>query len=178
MILGETWLNQNTGLKCEIDGFECEHVYANKSIKTKKGRYSGGISFHYKSHHKNHTTIVKKSTLGFIWFKIDGKILSDVDLYIYYCYLRDKKPRILRHEDVDLFKIIENDISNYKHHGNSLVTSYLNNRTGVDRQYIVYLEYDMYISSGIDEFIWHDDIPQRVNKEWVMGKLQPFTWAM
>ena len=37
MVLGETWLNQNTGLNCEIDGFECEHVYANKSIITKKG---------------------------------------------------------------------------------------------------------------------------------------------
>ena len=160
MVLGETWLNQNTGLNCEIDGFECEHVYANKSIKTKKGRYSGGISLYYKSHLKNHITIVEKSTLGFIWFKIDGNILSDVDLYVCYCYLRDKKSRILRHEDVDLYEIVENGISYYKPHGNILVTGDLNSPTGVDRQYTDYLEYDRYISSGIDELIRYDDIPQ------------------
>lgn len=113
VLLGETWLNKNTIINCDIQGFECEHLFARKSLGTRKGRYSGGISIYFKSSLKNYIKIVEKSPYGLIWLKIDSKILkSDSDLFICYCYLRDKNSRVLRHEDVDLYEILENGISN------------------------------------------------------------------
>ncbi|MEW8545054.1 MAG: reverse transcriptase family protein [Candidatus Thiodiazotropha sp.] len=169
ILLGETWLNEKTGLKCEIEGYQCEHIYARKSIGARKGRYSGGISIYYKSYLKDFIKVIEKSQYGLLWLKIDSQLIQgDTDLLVCYCYLRDKNSRVLRHEDIDLYEILENDISKYKNEGKILVTGDLNSRTGLHEQFSDVLEYDRYIVSGIDEYVWYEDIPKRVNKDCVL----------
>ena len=137
MILGETCLNKNTSTNCEIQGFECEHIYARKALGAQKGRYSGCISLYYKSNLRNYIKFIEKS-YGFIWFNIDSKILlNDSDLFVCYCYLKDKTSRVLQHEDVDLYEVLENGISTYKTQGQILVTGDLNSQTGLHKEYTI-----------------------------------------
>ena len=151
LLLGETWLHERSNINGSINEFECEHLFARKSLGAKRGRYSGGISIYYKTYLKDHVKIVEKSPYGFVWTKIDSKILNqDSDVYLCYCYMRDKNSRVLRHEDVDLFEILENAIADYKTKGVVFVTGDLNCRTGDSETDII--EYDRYIQDGIEEY--------------------------
>lgn len=169
VLLGETWLNKNDNINCDIQGFECEHLYARKSLGVRKGRYSGGISLYYKSYLKQYIKVVEQSPYGLFCFKVSSEILAtDMDLFVCYCYLRDKNSRVLRHEDVDLFEILENDISKYKNEGRIFVTGDLNSRTGIHSSFSDVLEYDRYIQSGVDEQVRYDNIMNRVNRDSVL----------
>ena len=35
LLLGETWLNEKSNIECSINGFECEHLFARKSLGAK-----------------------------------------------------------------------------------------------------------------------------------------------
>ena len=87
IFLGETWLNNNTSLNCDIQSYETEHLFATKSLGAKKGRYSGGITVYYKTCLKDYIKIVEKSQYGYVWIKIDSKLIhSENDLYICLIY--------------------------------------------------------------------------------------------
>ena len=49
IFLSETWLSKIENINLDINGYCCEHIHGNKSKNTRKGRYSGGISFYYKT---------------------------------------------------------------------------------------------------------------------------------
>ena len=44
----ETWFSNTTCVNLGIKGYECFHMYDNKTQNVKKGRYSGGLSIYYK----------------------------------------------------------------------------------------------------------------------------------
>ena len=124
---------------------------------------------YYKTCLKDYIKIVEKSQYGYVWIKIDSKLIhSENDLYICYCYLRDRNSRVLRHEDVDLYELIENGIVKYKNEGDVIITGDLNSRTGSSDINSDILEYDRYNENGLSEYIRYDNIPHRINQDCVL----------
>ena len=99
LFFGETWLNKEDPYEFSLDGYECEHVFAQKSQGAKTGRFSGGVYVYFKSCLKQHITVVEKINCGIIWIKIDKTILEfNEDAFVCYIYVREQKSNILRHE--------------------------------------------------------------------------------
>ena len=108
LLLGETWISKDDPNDFDIKGFECSHVFAQKSLGVKSGRYSGGVSVYYKTCLKPYITVVEKSEFGIIWIKIDKSILPyNEDAFFCYVYVRDPKSQVLRHEEFDYFEVLE-----------------------------------------------------------------------
>ena len=89
ILFGETWLNNQSNLNYDINGFECDHVFGSKSKGNSKGRYSGGVSLYYKPWLKKHLRVIEKSKYGYIWIKLDKNVFThNEDVYICYMYVR------------------------------------------------------------------------------------------
>ena len=90
-------------------------MFTSKSLRTTKGRYSGGIYVYYRSELKDYVSVVEKNEYGLLWLKISSEFLkSNVDTFIGYLYARDKNSRIYRHEDIDYFELLEMTLQNIK----------------------------------------------------------------
>ena len=170
LLLGETWLREKDLFNFEISGYECDHVFAQKSRDASTGRASGGVSIYYKSCLKDYVSIVGKSDYGILWVKIDNKILeSDSDAYICYIYVRDQKSQVLRHHEIDYFELLQSDISKYKRLGRVFVSGDFNSRCGDGNGSLLdHLRYDVYLDVGIDENSNHIDIPLRKSRDKVV----------
>ena len=70
LLLCETWISKKHTSNLNIEGYECFHLFGNKSVGTKKGRFSGGISVYFRSKYKDKISIVEKNDNGIIWLKI------------------------------------------------------------------------------------------------------------
>ena len=138
-------------------------MFASKSLGTTKGRYIGGISVYYRSELKDYVSVAEKNEYGLLWLKISREFLkSNVDTFIGYLYARDKNSRIYRHEDIDYFELLENDIAKYQNSGKVIVSGDFNGRTGC---YCDFILYDQYIEVGLHDSIRYKDIPTRVNRD-------------
>ena len=127
LLLGETWQNKDDPYDFGISDYECAHVYAQKSLGVKTGRFSGGVSVYFRSSLKLYTSVVHASNDGLIWIKIDKHfLLSDRDAYICYVYVRDKNSKVLREEEIDYFEILQSDISKYSLLGDVFVAGDFN----------------------------------------------------
>ena len=110
-------------------------------------------------------SVVSKNVYGLIWIKIDKNILlSDEDAYICYIYVRDPKSNVLRHEEVDYFELLQQDISKYKSLGKIFVTGDFNSRMGQGIELLDYLCYDNYIDVGMNENLRDSEITLRKSR--------------
>ena len=73
MFLSETWISKNDSINLDIEGYLSTHISGNKSQRTRKGCYSGGISVYYKTDLKNYVTVLEKQQCGIIWLKVIEK---------------------------------------------------------------------------------------------------------
>ena len=71
IFLNETWISDKTKTNLDINGYTSEHIPGNKSRHTRKGRFSGGISFYYKTKLRNHVKIVEIMQSGIMWVKLE-----------------------------------------------------------------------------------------------------------
>ena len=102
IFLCETWLAKTDDLNLDINGFESEHLFGNKSKNTKKGRFSGGISIYFKSCLSTHVKIVEKEQSGLIWLKINGNIFKfNDDVYICNVYISPNNSKVINTDDFD-----------------------------------------------------------------------------
>ena len=67
IFLNETWIFDKNKTNLDINGYTSEHIPGNKSKHTRKGRFSGGISFYYKNKLRNHVNIVETMQNGIMW---------------------------------------------------------------------------------------------------------------
>ena len=149
VILSETWLHDKISQNLEIQGYECFHLYGNKSFGVKKGRFSGGISVYFRSDLKPYIEILEANKNGVVWVKISENILAlDSDIYLCSAYVPPKKSTVLASQDVDLFDEIESGISKYNRMGKTYIVGDLNSRTGLQPDQ---LEYDHYLDDSDDE---------------------------
>lgn len=168
-MLGETWFNKDDPYDLSISGFECDHVFACKSLGAKSGRFSGGVSVYFKSHLKKFISVAGKSEYGLIWIKIDKNILPfDEDAFMCYIYVREQKSLVLRNEEIDYFELLESDIAKFKSLGKIFVTGDFNSRTGQSADLSDHLTYDSYLHVGMNEDIRYSEIPLRMNRDLVL----------
>ena len=165
MLLNETWISKNDNINLDIQGYTSEHLFGNKSIGTKKGRYSGGISIYYKNFLKEKIKVVEKNQIGILWLKISKDIFSfNQDVYICISYIPPAGSKVLRNEDIDMFEQLELDIIKYKNLGLIFLTGDLNSHTSNEPDF---LTYDRYLDDE-DVFSIDSHIQTRVNKDHVL----------
>ena len=163
-MLTETWLTKKGLYNVDIQGFESEHIFGNKSVGVKKGRYSGGVSIYYKTHLKDKIKIVEKNQCGIMWIKIQKELFTfEQDVFICCTYIPPVGSRVLN-SDIDLFEQLELDITRYKHLGKNFLTGDLNSRTSNEPDW---LEFDRYLDDE-DTFLNDPVLQVRVNSDHVL----------
>ena len=77
----------------------------------------------------------------------------------------NKKSNILRHEEIDYFEILEQNIAKYRNLGKLFVTGDFNSRTGQSSEITDYLNFDSYLNVGMTDNHDNNDIPLRTSKD-------------
>lgn len=84
--------------------YYCELIYGNKSNNSRRGCFSGGISFYYKCHLKKYVNVIEKHQQGIIWVKLYGDLFpfqQDVYLgHVYIIYLQFQRNRITYYQEM------------------------------------------------------------------------------
>lgn len=165
VFFNETWLSKHDTYNFDINNFCVEHIYGNKSKNIRKGRFSGGISFYYRSNLKKHVKIVEKNDYGILWVKISAELFDfEEDVYICHTYIPPIDSKVLNYANFDFFEQIELDIIKYTDLGKVFVTGDLNSRTS---DFPDCIEFDKYLDENLT-FVNTRDIPIRVNKDHVI----------
>lgn len=132
----ETW----TSAKSDIDltGYTSHNFYRKFQHRNAK-RSSGGIVLYYKNSIKDGVSVIMNHFDTIIWVKLDKEFFKlDSDMYICGAYLWGENSPAYNAVNVDLFDIIESDISYYKTLGNVYVNGDFNARVGSKNDYIVF----------------------------------------
>ena len=165
IILQETWLSSYSHFNLNIQGYESEHLFGNKSVNTRKGRYSGGISIYFKSKLKGKIQIVEKEQCGIMWIKLCKTLFTfDSDVYICSSYIKPRDSRVLLAEDIDMFEQIESGVEKYKMLGKVFITGDLNSRTSNEPDFLIF---DNYLDNNV-ELELNNNIMQRVSKDKIL----------
>jgi hypothetical protein len=103
-ILTETWLSQKTHYNLNIQGYNAHHLYGNKSVTTRKGRYSGGITIYYKSELCDKINFIEEHQCGIMWFKLCKSIFnSNTDVCICCTYIPPFGSKVINRNQEDFF---------------------------------------------------------------------------
>ena len=130
IFLSETWISNKDNINSDINGYNSEHLFGNKSKNTTKGRYSGGIAFYYKNELKNFITIVEKQQFGLIWVKISADLFPfDENVYLCHIYMPPNDSKVFRSSQIDFFEQLELSIVKYSNMGKIFITGDMNSRT-------------------------------------------------
>ena len=105
MFLNETWISSIENINLELNGYCSEHIPGNKSKNTKKGHFSGGISFYYKTELRKYVQIIEKNQLGIIWVKLSSELFSfQEDVYFCHIYIPPNNSKVFCTPEIDLFE--------------------------------------------------------------------------
>ena len=114
MLFSETWTSRRNAINLDIQGYDCVHIYGQKSPNVRKGRQSGGISVYYKHELKEYISIVEQNKNGIMWLKIKNEILfSNEDIYICHSYIPPASSKVLFDQQFDFFEEIEKGIEKH-----------------------------------------------------------------
>ena len=164
IILSETWLSRNTAYNLNIDGYDCYHLYGNKSRAARRGRYSGGISVYYKHELSSKISIVEKQQIGIVWLRLHKTLFSfDEDVYLC-CIYNVPSNSALNDINVDFFECVEIGIEKYKSKGKILISGDFNSRTATENDFV---PYDEFIDAA-NEIDANIDLLPRTNKDLIV----------
>lgn len=145
IFLSETWISKTDSINLDIDGYQSDHVFGNKSKNTTKGRFSSGISFYYRNELKDFITIVEKQHIGLIWVKISADLFPfEENVYICHIYMPPNNSKVFRSSQIDFFEELELSIVKYSNLGKIFITGDLNSRTSNSPDYF---DFDKYIDN-------------------------------
>lgn len=102
----ETWLSKSTCVNLDIKGYDCFHVYGNKTQNVKKGRYSGGLSIYYRQTLAKKVEIVETNQYGIFCVKFGKTLFSfNTDVYIINVYIPPTNSNVI---DLNNFDFLMN----------------------------------------------------------------------
>ena len=114
LLFSETWLSGADNSNFDIQGYTCDHIFGNKSVGTKKGRYSGGLSIYYKNCFKDKIKIVEKNQCGILWVKIQSDLFRfEEDVYICNLYIPPSSSKVLNNQETDIYEFLEQGVLKY-----------------------------------------------------------------
>jgi len=115
VFLYETWTNANSNV--DLSGFVSHNFYRKFQHRNAK-RASGGIVLYYRDSIKDGVSVVKNHYDSIIWVKLDKTFFElENDMYICGVYLWGENSPAYNAVNVNLFDIIENDVTYYKNLG-------------------------------------------------------------
>jgi hypothetical protein len=165
ILLSETWISTNTHINLNITGYNCDHLYGNKTSYTRKGRYSGGISIYFKDSLNNFVKIIEKIQNGILWVELDKSLFEfKENVYICHTYIVPNTSTVVNRDDFDFLEQIELSLEKYKLLGKCFITGDLNSRTS---NLLEILDFDTYIDENIPDII---NIPARVSQDHVIDQ--------
>ena len=86
IFMNETWVSKTDYTNFDINGYVCDFIPGNKTRRSRKGRYSGGISLYYRTCLENYITYIEKQLHGIMWIKLSS-VLFSFDEDVYFCNL-------------------------------------------------------------------------------------------
>ena len=126
----ETWLASKECVNLEIQGYKSIHIFGNKSPRAKKGRHSGGISLYFGDYLTDKIKIMEQKQCGILWVKILRDIFEfNEDVYMCHIYNPPQGSKVINHEDIDFFEVLEQGIVTYKTLGKIFITGDFNSRS-------------------------------------------------
>ena len=172
ILLGETWISKKHCIDLEINGYQSEHVFGQKSHGVTKGRQSGGISVYFKNELKDNISIIEKHDFGIIWIKLSNTLFHfNEDVYICYVYIPPTSSKVRKDKDLEFFEEVEKGLEKYSKMGKTYVTGDFNSRTATLSDI---LDFDAYLDIDDDENIQHilnmSNLPERQNQDTVSDK--------
>ena len=145
----ESWTNSRSNI--DINGYVAHNFYR-KFVHRNARRCSGGLVLYYREHLKDGIEIVKNNHDTIIWIRLKHDFFNiEKDMYICGAYVWGADSPAYNTIDVDLFEILENDISLFQESGNIMIAGDFNSRVGNKCDYIVYdsinscVDHDCYI---------------------------------
>ena len=138
----ETWVSKTEHINFDINGYVCDFILGNKTRRSRKGCYSGGISLYFKTNLKNYITILEKHQCGIKWIKLSSILFSfEEDVYLCNLYKPPSCSNVLKSYDIDIYDQLETGIIKYNYLGKVFVSDDFNSRTSDSVDYIVYDKY-------------------------------------
>ena len=161
--MNETWISNKETSNLDINGYCAEHICGNKSKNTTRGRFSGGISFYFRSELKQYISVVESNQYGIIWIKISKELFPfDDDVFICHIYIPPSISKVFWSTDFDFFEQIEIDIVKYNDMGKVYVCGDFNSRTSDLLDYFVF---DKYLDEHLSDMLSTCYIPIRSNMD-------------
>ena len=161
--MNETWISNHETINLDINGYCSEHICGNKSKNTTRGRFSGGISFYFRSDLKKYISVVESNQYGIIWIKISKELFtSDDDVFICHSYIPPNISRVFSSTDFDFFEQIEIAIVKYNDIGKVFVSGDFNSRTSDS---LDYFDFDKYLDEPLFDMLNTCHIPIRNNMD-------------
>ena len=155
IILYETWTHSKSNIG--INGYKSYNLYR-KFQHRGANRCSGGIVVYIKDSISAGVDIIKNHFDTIILFKLNNKFFkTENDVYLSCVYIWDENSPAYNHIDVDLFSILQSDITHFQSHGTVLLCSDWNARVGIGScpDYIVCDRY----AGSIDDDDYLPDVP-------------------
>ena len=155
IILYETWTHSKSNIG--ITGYKSYNLYR-KFQHRRANRCSGGIVVYIKDSISAGVDIVENHFDTIIWFKLNNKFFkTENDVYISCVYMWGENSPAYNHIDVDLFSILQSDITHFQSHGTVLLCGDWNARVGNGSR-PDYIVCDRYVDS-IDDDDYLPDVP-------------------
>ena len=162
IFLSETWISKTENTNFDIDGYVYDYIPGNKTRRSRKGRFSGGISLYYKSELENYITVLEKHQCGIFWIKLSSVLFPfDEDVYLCNLYNPPNSSNVFKSFDIDIYDQLEAGIIKYNALGKVFVSGDFNSRTSDSIDYILY---DKYIDHNL-QFFDPTDIPLRKSQD-------------
>ena len=153
IFLYETWASKKTNL--ELKDYECINFYRKFQHRNAK-RASGGVALYYKKHLKDGIMLLKNHSDTVIWIKLDKNVFNlSQDMYLCGCYIWCQESPAYDVVNLDLFELLENDVSIYEQLGSVFVIGDFNSRVGKHFDFIVH----DYVNSLTDDENYVPDSP-------------------
>ena len=148
IILYETWTHSKSNIG--INGYKSYNLYR-KFQHRRANRCSGGIVVYIKDSISAGVDIVKNHFDTIIWFKLNNKFFKTAnDVYLSCVYIWGENSPAYNHIDVDLFSILQSDITHFQSHGTVLLCGDWNARVGNGSR-PDYIVCDRYVDSIDDD---------------------------
>ena len=162
VFLSETWVSKTEHINLDINGYICDFIPGNKTRRSRKGRFRGGISLYFKSYLKNYITVLEKHQSGIFWIKLSSELFSfDDDVYLCNLYNPPSSSNVLKSFDIDLYDLLETGIIKYNTLGKVFASGDVNACTSDSVDYITY---DKYLDHDL-QFFNPADIPLRKSQD-------------
>ena len=132
----KTWTNSSSNIN--LNGYISHNLYRKFQHRNAR-RSSGGIAIYFKDHLENGINIVKNHYDSIIWLKLDHTFFNiDEDVYICAAYIWGDNSPVYNTLNVDLFEILENDITCFSECGKVYISGDMNSRIGSKCDFIVH----------------------------------------